>query len=124
MEVDRRVFLATLGAGALEVMTPEDKAEALEHYMMDEFDEPAAPAKPEVSDSQEQDGPRAPRGTGRLFMPREGLYEPMPDKPTAGRFLQPAFRAGPPRAPERVACFEDGPARENGDGLPAARRRR
>lgn len=60
MEVDRRVFLATLGAGALEVMTPEDKAEALEHHMMDELDKVAAPAKPEVSDSQEQDGPKGP----------------------------------------------------------------
>ena len=91
MKVDRRVFLATLGVGALEVMDPEDKAEALEHYMMDELDEAAAPAKPEVPDSQEQDGPRAPRGTGRLFMPREGLYEPMPDKPTLVDFYNLRF---------------------------------
>lgn len=34
MEVDRRKFLASVGAGALAVMTPEDKAEALEHYMV------------------------------------------------------------------------------------------
>ncbi|MCH7826042.1 MAG: hypothetical protein IH849_14685, partial [Acidobacteria bacterium] len=38
MEVDRRVFLATLGVGALELMSPEDKAEALEHYMEGKLD--------------------------------------------------------------------------------------
>ena len=89
MEVDRRVFLATLGVGALEVMTPEDKAEALEHYMMDELDSAAAAPKPEVP--EQQDGPRSPRGTGRLFMPRERLYEPMPDKPTLLDFFNLRF---------------------------------
>ena len=39
MEVDRRLFLATLGVGALELMSPEDKAEALEHYMEDRLRE-------------------------------------------------------------------------------------
>ncbi|HJO02897.1 MAG TPA: hypothetical protein QGG47_02860 [Acidobacteriota bacterium] len=34
MEVDRRAFLATLGVGTLELMSPEDRAEELEHYMM------------------------------------------------------------------------------------------
>ena len=38
MEVDRRLFLATLGVGALELMSPEDKAEALEHYMEEKLD--------------------------------------------------------------------------------------
>ena len=38
MEIDRRKFLASVGAGALAVMTPEDKAEALEHYMCDLLD--------------------------------------------------------------------------------------
>ena len=38
MEIDRRRFLASVGAGALAVMTPEDKAEALEHYMVDLLD--------------------------------------------------------------------------------------
>ena len=38
MEVDRRKFLASLGAGALSVMTPEDRAEALEHHMVDLLD--------------------------------------------------------------------------------------
>jgi hypothetical protein len=39
MEIDRRRFLASVGAGALAVMTPEDKAEALEHYMVDMLDD-------------------------------------------------------------------------------------
>jgi hypothetical protein len=38
MEVDRRRFLASIGAGALAVMSPEDRAEALEHYMVDLLD--------------------------------------------------------------------------------------
>ena len=38
VEVDRRKFLASLGAGALSVMTPEDRAEALEHHMVDLLD--------------------------------------------------------------------------------------
>ena len=39
MEVDRRAFLATVGVGALEVMSPEDKAEELEHYMIHMLDD-------------------------------------------------------------------------------------
>ena len=35
IQVDRKKFLATVGAGALAAMTPEDKAEELEHYMID-----------------------------------------------------------------------------------------
>ena len=52
MEVDRRLFLATLGVGALELMSPEDKAEALEHYMEEKLDaeiaarDGAEPARP------------------------------------------------------------------------------
>jgi len=38
MEVDRRKFLASIGAGALAVMSTEDRAEALEHYMVDMLD--------------------------------------------------------------------------------------
>ena len=39
IEVDRKAFLATLGVGAIELMDPEEKAEALEHYMLDQIDE-------------------------------------------------------------------------------------
>ena len=38
MEVDRRAFIATVGVGALSAMSPEDKAEELEHYMIDMLD--------------------------------------------------------------------------------------
>ena len=79
MEVDRRAFLATLGVGTVGMMSHEDRAESLEHYMMDELDSAISPPKPaEISEQREQR--RAPRGTGRLFMPRDELYEPMPAK--------------------------------------------
>lgn len=35
MKVDRKAFLATLRVGALEFMGPDDRAETLEHYMLD-----------------------------------------------------------------------------------------
>ena len=78
MIVDRRIFLATLGVGGLKVMSPEDKADALEHYMIDQLDgEDGA-----IQDQDRQDERRQPRGTGGLFRPRRGDFEPMPDKPT------------------------------------------
>ena len=39
MEIDRRAFLAALGGvAAIESMDSEAKAEALEHYMMQQLD--------------------------------------------------------------------------------------
>lgn len=54
VHVDRRKFLASIGAGALAVMSPEDKAEALEHYMCDLLDgeDPG-----HVHDHHHHDGP-------------------------------------------------------------------
>ena len=76
MNIDRRLFLATLGVGGLKVMSPEDKADALEHYMIDELDN-------RIQDrGRQQDGARQPRGTGGLFRPRIGDFEPMPKNPT------------------------------------------
>ena len=80
MEVDRRAFFATLGAGTLGLMDPEEKAEALEHYMLDLLDEPAKAAAGADEAEQQQEGP--PRGTGNLILPRSTPLEPMPDKPT------------------------------------------
>ena len=80
MEVDRRAFFATVGVGTLGLMDPEEKAEAIEHYMLDMLDEPAkAAAVAEAAEQQAQEGP--PRGTGNILLGRTPL-EPMPAKPT------------------------------------------
>ncbi len=59
MHIDRRAFLATLGSAAVvEAMSPEARADALEHYMIAQLDKPAAPpAQPLV----------VRRGAGALF---------------------------------------------------------
>ena len=103
MEVDRRLFLATLGVGALELMSPEDKAEALEHYMEEKLDTEIAArdgAEPVLymPDGEaialaelQQENPRPPRGTGSLFMPRAREFAPMSDKPTLVEFFEKRF---------------------------------
>jgi hypothetical protein len=75
IEVDRKAFLASLGVGALELMDPEEKAEALEHYMLDQIDEAAQQQAP------------GPRGTGNLLRASEFPLEPMPEKPTLVDFF-------------------------------------
>ena len=127
LEVDRKTFLATLPVGALAVMSHEDKAEALEHYMEEELDTKIAARHAEADgeagsiitlDQLEQEGPTTPRGTGRLFQPREGEIEPMPDRPTlldffrlrfapANHVLQSATHALTTGQPERTifACL-------------------
>ncbi len=84
MEVDRRAFFATVGVGTLSLMDPEEKAEALEHYMLDVLDEPEkAAAKADAAEEEEEQQQGAqPRGTGRLLLPRSTPLEPMPEKPT------------------------------------------
>src|SRR6266851_8952237 len=59
MHIDRRAFLATLGSAAVvEAMSPEARADALEHYMIAQLDKPAAlTAQPPV----------VRRGAGALF---------------------------------------------------------
>ncbi len=105
MEVDRRAFLATLGVGAMELMSPEDKAEELEHYMMEHLDHAVAERAgvegpvlymPDgeavaVAELEQQDELRAPRGTGSLFMPRAEAFAPMSDKPTLAEFFEKRF---------------------------------
>ena len=93
MEIDRRAFLATLGgAAALETMDPEAKAEALEHYMMQQLDTTAPPPAPAPNPWR--------RGTGNLFTPPRGAagYErapgqlaPMPGTPTLVDFYNLRF---------------------------------
>ena len=60
MEVDRRSFFATLGVGTLGLMDAEEKAEAVEHYMLDLLDEPAKAAAAAEEEEQQQGG-SAPR---------------------------------------------------------------
>ncbi len=106
MEVDRRKFLTSVGGiGAFELMKPEDRAEAIEHYMsseldkwyIDEFGETAAlaPIRPswyqQGGGQQNQDGPRPARGTGRVFQPREEPLAEMPAKPTLIDFYRYRF---------------------------------
>ena len=101
MQIDRRAFLATLpmGAASLGAMDPEDKAEALEHYLMGRLNGPKP--RPEgdggeadaLLDNQEA---AQPRGTGRLLLPpRQGrVLEPMPAKPTFVDFFRLRFAPG------------------------------
>ena len=94
LPVDRRAFLATIGVGALGAMSPEDRAEELEHYMINKLDESVTP-KPdqdEIDYLQEQER-RSARGTGNLFSARPGgrVFEPMPPNPTLEDFFRLRF---------------------------------
>ena len=92
MDVDRRAFLATLGgAAAVEVMPHEERADALEHYMMELIDEQGAQNNQLV----------VRRGVGSIFSGRgeanpEGRLEPrkldlFPEKPTLVDFFKLRF---------------------------------
>jgi hypothetical protein len=95
MEVHRRAFLATIGAGALSAMSPEDKAEELEHFMIDQLDDVVA-SKPGAIQSErlaeearQEAGPR--RGTGRIFASSGRVLDPMPARPTLEDFFRLRF---------------------------------
>ena len=92
MHIDRRSFLASLGVGSLELMNSEDKAEALEHYMLDQLDDSvvSSPATEEGEEEDRQDDP--PRGTGNILLGRTAL-EPMPEKPTFLDFFKLRFNS-------------------------------
>ena len=94
MEVDRRAFLATLGVGALETMSPEDKAEELEHYMIHMLEEEHAEkeeplSEDEVAELEEQERTSR-RGTGSLFSSMREL-EPIPENATLEDFFRLRF---------------------------------
>ena len=98
MEVDRRAFMASVGGvAAAELLSPEDRAEAVEHFMsteldnwyIDEFGETGAlspirsPRYQQGGGGQQApEGPQMARGTGRIFRPREEPLAEMPAKPT------------------------------------------
>ncbi|HEY1241848.1 MAG TPA: hypothetical protein VGF16_14895 [Bryobacteraceae bacterium] len=104
MEIDRKAFLASLGGTvALDGMTDEAKADALEEHMMSQLNQAAAlagPARPgekfptmaEVEAEIETRPTR--RGVGNLFASAHGNVKklpPMPDKPTLIDFFKLRF---------------------------------
>ena len=94
MEVDRRAFLATVGVGALERMSPEDKAEELEHYMIHMLEEEHAEKEEPLSGDEkaelEEQERTSRRGTGSLFSSLREL-EPMPANATLEDFFRLRF---------------------------------
>jgi len=125
MEVDRRLFIASLGgASAVALMSHEARAEALEHYMSDLLDD--APAddnpKPKFPTVAELDGQIETRpfrrGGGSIFIAGRGnvtKLPPMPAKPTLLDFfnlrfstvnhvLQSATDAMKKGQPEDIVC--------------------
>lgn len=128
MEIDRRAFVATLGgAAAVETMSSESLADALESHMIEQLDQTggAAPAAARATDAP-MPGAVARRGVGSLFVGEnspEGprplkTLEPMPAKPTlldfyrlrfapANHVLQSATRALKTGMPEEtvMACL-------------------
>ena len=115
MQIDRRAFVASLGGtAAVSLMTPDAKADALEHYMEDRLKEAdilegilretQARQYPTVADleARNADLDRPYRGgAGALFVPRrdgdrevDGRLRPlvaMPDKPTLLDFFKYRF---------------------------------
>ena len=139
MEIDRRAFIASLGgSAAVALMTSEEKADALEHYMEERLDElvltqqqgsnpPSYPTMAEIAAADaKRTGVR--RGAGNIFNAtgRDGQARgPLPamsDRPTlleffekrfapANHVLQSATRALKTGMPEEIilACL-DAPA--------------
>ncbi|HEX2343331.1 MAG TPA: hypothetical protein VHI98_22865, partial [Vicinamibacterales bacterium] len=97
MEIDRRSFLTTLGgAAAIETMSSEALADALEHRMMEELDAAALQSAPSPASPVEPIEAR--RGAGSLFLPsRDGEtrrmmpLSTMPDRPTILDFFTHRF---------------------------------
>ncbi|MGH9336008.1 MAG: hypothetical protein ACRD21_19910, partial [Vicinamibacteria bacterium] len=97
MDIDRRAFISSVGGGAaVALMTPDQKADALEHYMQEQLDAPKEkfPTVAEIDARNRDLGRPSRRGAGNLFVPRDGKLrklEAMPDKPTLLDFYQYRF---------------------------------
>jgi hypothetical protein len=105
MEIDRRAFIASLGgAAAVALMSDEQKADALEHYMEEMLNDAVLAQQqaqgeyPSVADieARNQDLNRySRRGAGNLFVAgRDGKLRPlekMPPQPTLLDFFQYRF---------------------------------
>jgi hypothetical protein len=97
MEIDRRAFVATLGGTvAMETMSSDALADALELYMMNQLDQSAGEQPSQEAEVSEQ---AYRRGVGSLFVPRRSgdskptlkKLEPMPPKPTLLDFFKLRF---------------------------------
>ena len=107
MEIDRRKFFESVGGvAAVGLMTSEQKAEALDHFMGEELERHVmeqgqqAGVYPTVAELAEQNNDltrRNRRGAGGLFVGgRDGRLrplQPMPEKPTLIDFFK--YRIGP-----------------------------
>lgn len=100
MEIDRRLFFASLGgAAAVAAMDHETRAESLEHYMSDMLDAPAEPQQgqkfPTVAELEGQIETRGyRRGAGSIFVAGSGHVKklpPMPAEPTLLDFFKLRF---------------------------------
>jgi len=97
MEIDRRAFIASIGgATAVSLMTHEERADALEHYLEDELDTAVAARQgqtqqteyPTVAELEAQIETRPyRRGVGRLFYEREGNVGRLPELPPNPTFV-------------------------------------
>ena len=123
MEIDRRALIKSLGgAAAVALMTQDQKADALEHYMEQQLDEPEYPTVADLAEKNEDLTRPYRNGAGSLFRRgRNGSLRevpPMPDKPTledffeyrfapASHVLQSATRALKTGMPEEIilACL-------------------
>jgi hypothetical protein len=91
MEIDRRAFVASIGGvAAASLMSHEDRAEALEHYMIEEIEQQDAQSQPQSGGSIYRKPANA-RGTGTVF--RMDDLEDMPAQPTLIDFYKTRFRS-------------------------------
>ena len=104
MEIDRRLFIASLGgAAAVAAMDHEARAEAIEDYMSEQLDaadasaDDAKPKFPTVAEIEAQIETRGyRRGAGAVFVAGRGnvaKVQPMPAKPTLLDYFNMRFTA-------------------------------
>lgn len=90
MEIDRRAFIASVGGvAAVSLMSHEDRAEALEHYMIEEIEQQGEPSQSQSGGSIYRKPAKA-RGTGTVFRMED--LEEMPAQPTLLDFYHKRFR--------------------------------
>lgn len=89
IEVDRRAFIASLGgATVVSFMSHQERAEALEHYMVERIESGTASAQVQT-DGNIYRAPAKARGTGTVFRLTE--LDDMPAKPTLVDFFKKRF---------------------------------